>query len=86
MRVRKRFRNSKCWKDYRSGRSSNTKPSCNKTDIIIIIIIIVIIIKEYYLSAVRTVRRKLLEHFREITIMTVTHENLNIGKFLGIAC
>jgi len=32
-RVRKKFRNIKCWKDYCSGRSSNTKPSCNKTEL-----------------------------------------------------
>ena len=31
--VRKKFRNRKCWKDYCSGRSSNTKPSCNKTEL-----------------------------------------------------
>jgi len=30
---KKKFRNRKCWKDYCSGRSSNTKPSCNKTEL-----------------------------------------------------
>jgi len=30
---KKKFRNRKCWKDYCYGRSSNTKPSCNKTEL-----------------------------------------------------
>ena len=30
---KKKNRNRKCWKDYCSGQSSNTKPSCNKTEI-----------------------------------------------------
>ena len=33
MRVRKKIRNRKCWNDYCSGRSTNTKPSCNKTEL-----------------------------------------------------